>query len=121
MKIYDFYMLYFNIKLRLLSGNLIVNRNIFLTAFSAFLHLGFRPKKLFKIMILYTRNLALLRTFHTSFLTTNSLFEFTTPEHKFIRRICTYKPVLNIRFKDFYYTKINPTQICNDEFISIIG
>ena len=32
-----------------------------------------------------------------------------TLEHKFKQWFCTPKPVLNVCFKDFWYTKINPT------------
>ena len=45
---------------------------------------------------------ALIRTFHTSFLH-NNLCEFTSLEHYLL---CTQKPGLNIRFKEFWYTKI---------------
>ena len=40
-------------------------------------------------------------------------------EHKFKGRFYTQKQVLNIRFKVFWYTKINPTQIWYDEFLSL--
>ena len=40
----------------------------------------------------------------------NNLCEFTTLEHKFKRWLCTQKPVWNVRFKEFWYTKINLTQ-----------
>ena len=52
---------------------------------------------------------ALIITFHTSFLTT----QFTDLEHKFRRLFCL---VLNVRFKDFWYTNINPIQIWYDTF-----
>ena len=29
---------------------------------------------------------------------------------------CTQKPGLNVRFKDLWYTKIDPTQIWYDDF-----
>jgi hypothetical protein len=45
----------------------------------------------------------------------NNLCEFTAIEHRFKRWFCTQKPVLNFRRKDFWYTKINPTHIWNDE------
>jgi hypothetical protein len=38
------------------------------------------------------------------------IYEFTTREHKFKRWFCTQNPVLNVRFKDFWYTKINLIQ-----------
>ena len=34
-----------------------------------------------------------------------------TRTHKFKRLFCTQKPGLNDCLKDFWYTKINPTQI----------
>ena len=37
----------------------------------------------------------------------NNLCELTPLEHKFKRWFCTQKPVLNVRLKDFWYTKIN--------------
>ena len=39
-----------------------------------------------------------------------------TLEHKFKQWFWTPKPVLNVHLKDFWYTKINPTQICYDKF-----
>jgi hypothetical protein len=59
---------------------------------------------------------ALIRTFNTNFLTTQDLCESTALEHKFKRRFLTQNPVLNVNFKDFWYTKINPTQIWYDKF-----
>ena len=41
--------------------------------------------------------------------------ESTALEHKFKRWFCTQKPVLNVRFKDFLYARINPTQIWYDK------
>ena len=35
---------------------------------------------------------------------------------KFKRGFCTQKPGLNVRFKVFWYTKINPTHIWYDKF-----
>ena len=37
-------------------------------------------------------------------------------EHKLKRSFCTQNPVLNVRIKGFWYTKINPTQIWYDKF-----
>ena len=50
----------------------------------------------------------------------NRIFEFTALEHRFKRWFFFEKPVLNVRFKDFWYTlyKINPTQIWYDKFNS---
>jgi hypothetical protein len=39
----------------------------------------------------------------------------TALEHKFKRWFFSQKPVLNVRFKDFWYTKINPTRIWYDK------
>jgi hypothetical protein len=64
------------------------------------------------IYIVYQK--ALIRTFLTRL--HNNLCEFTALEFKFNILFCTQKPVLNIRFKDFWYTKINLTQIWYDEF-----
>ena len=44
------------------------------------------------------------------------IYEFTALEHKFKRWFCTQKPVLNVRFKDLWNTKINLTQIWYDKF-----
>ena len=45
----------------------------------------------------------------------NNHCEFTAIEHKFKSWFCTQKQVLNVRFKDFWYTKINLSQniYCN--------
>ena len=60
---------------------------------------------------------SLIRTFHTSYLTIhNNACEFTALEHKFKGWFCTQKPGLNVHFKDFLYTKINPAQIWYDKF-----
>ena len=40
----------------------------------------------------------------------HQLFELTALEHKLKRLFCTRNPVLNIRYKDFWYTKINLSQ-----------
>ena len=48
---------------------------------------------------------SLIQTFHTSFLFTNSLCEFSKREHKFKRWDYTQKPVWNGRLKDFWYRK----------------
>ena len=40
---------------------------------------------------------------------------FSVREYKLERQFCTIKPILNVRFKDFLYTKINLTQIWYDE------
>ena len=58
----------------------------------------------------------IIQTFHSSFLTTNCLCEFTTREYKFNRWFCTQKLVLYVQFKDFSYTKTNLTQIWYDKF-----
>ena len=63
-------------------------------------------------------------TNHNKFFYTRKLqYEHFTPAFwlhnylfKFKRWFCTQKPVSNVRFKDFWYTKINPTQICNLRF-----
>ena len=49
----------------------------------------------------------------------NNLCEFIAIEHNFKKWFCTQKLVLNDRFKDFWYTKMNLSQIyilCNFEF-----
>ena len=56
---------------------------------------------------------ALIRTFHISVLT---ICTITAIENEFRKGFCTQKPVLNVCFKDFWYTKINPTQIWYDKF-----
>ena len=50
------------------------------------------------------------------FLIQNNLCEFTTLEHKFNRWFCTKHLVLNVYYKDFWYTKTNLNQIWYDEF-----
>ena len=62
----------------------------------------FETKQMLKYK-LHTRKLCILQTFHASFLTTQHFFcEFTTQKHKFKRWFCTQKPVLIVRFKDFW-------------------
>ena len=34
--------------------------------------------------------------------------------------LCTQKSVLNVRFKDFWYTKINLTKIWYNEFLGVL-
>ena len=51
--------------------------------------------------VLYTKK-ALIRTFHISFWLQNNLCEF-----KFTKWFCTEKLVLNVGFKDYWYTKIS--------------
>ena len=47
----------------------------------------------------------------------NNLCKFKKLEQNFKKWFCTYsKLVLNVRFKDFWYAKINLTQIWYDEF-----
>ena len=46
----------------------------------------------------------------------NNICESTALEHKFKWWFCAQKAVLNVRFKDFWYTKINPNQIWYDNF-----
>ena len=46
----------------------------------------------------------------------NNLCESTALDHKLKRWFGTQKPVLIVRFKDFWCTKINPTQILYDNF-----
>ena len=48
----------------------------------------------------------------------NNLCESTAQEHNFKRWFCTQKFDWNIRFRDFWYTEINPTQIWYDKFNS---
>ena len=55
--------------------------------------------------ILYTRKFLYEHLTPASWLR-NNLCEFTTREHKFNERFCTQITVLNVRFKDFWYTKI---------------
>ena len=50
------------------------------------------------------------------FLLQNNLVKFTTQEHIFKRWFWTQKSVLNVRFTDFWYAKINLIQIWYDEF-----
>ena len=45
--------------------------------------------------------------FHLRFLLRYNLCEFTTREHNFKMCFCTENPVWKVRFKDFWYTKIN--------------
>jgi hypothetical protein len=59
---------------------------------------------------------ALIRTFKPAFLLQSNVCEFTAREHKVKRLFCTQNPVLNVCFKDFWYTKINLTKIWYDEF-----
>ena len=54
-------------------------------------------------------------------MTTQYTITFTALEHKFKWCFYTQKRVLNVRFKDFWYTKINPTQIWYDEFDQLIS
>ena len=68
-------------------------------------------------MYIFGYQKAFIRTFHTSSLT---LIIHST-KTQFKRGFCTQKPVLNVRFKYFWYTKINPTQIWYDKLISIKG
>ena len=41
----------------------------------------------------------------------NDLCEFTTREHRFLRRLCAQKPGLNVRFKDFWYLYRNKFEL----------
>ena len=54
-----------------------------------------------------THHIKLYEHFTPAFWLQNSLCKFTTREHKSKRWSCTEKPGLNIRFKDFWYTKLN--------------
>ena len=60
---------------------------------------------------LFCLNKALIQTFPYNFITLYNLCDFTIREHKFCRKFCAQRPILNVCFKDFWYTKINPTQI----------
>ena len=55
---------------------------------------------------------ALVGTFQTSFLTAQKPLSIQS------NRTQTQKPVLNVRFKDIWHTKINPTQIWYDNSIN---
>ena len=54
--------------------------------------------------------------FTSAFWLQNNLWEYPALDHKFKIWFCTQKLVLNVHFKDFWYTKINLTQIWQDEF-----
>ena len=58
----------------------------------------------FVIKFVYQK--ALIQIFHSSILLQKYLCEFTTWEHKLNKWFCTQKPVLNVCFKNFWYTKI---------------
>ena len=79
------------------------------------INLNWRRLVLNENIIVFVYQKALIRTYHTNFLTTQFLCEFTALEHKLRRWFCTLKPILNVRFKEFWYTKINPTQIWYDK------
>ena len=66
---------------------------------------AFNVKENILSIIIFVYQEALIKTFHTSFLTTHSLCEFTALEHNFKRWFCAQKPDLNVLFKDFWYTK----------------
>jgi hypothetical protein len=52
------------------------------------------------------------------FLLQNNFCEFINREHKFKRGYCTQQLVWNVPFEDFWYTKINMTQIWYDKIQS---
>ena len=54
-------------------------------------------------------NICITESFNTNI--SHQLCEFTALEHKFKRLFCTNTPGLNVRFKDFWYTKIYPAKI----------
>ena len=62
-------------------------------------------------MFVYQKSL--LRIFHTGFWLQNNLCEFTAAGHKFKR---WFVLDLKVRFKDFWFTEINLTQIWHAEF-----
>ena len=76
------------------------------SAFKTSLHKQFRPRFLLKYKIYFVYQNSLIRTINTTFFL-NNLWEFTTKEQKFKRWFCTQKPIFNVCFKDFWYTKKN--------------
>ena len=72
---------------------------MFLRGLNFNIYLSFKYQKPHKTKILFEYQKALIPTFHTNFLIQS-----------------TRTQIQKIRFKDFWYTKINQTQIWYDEF-----
>ena len=69
--------------------------------------------------ISFVHQKSLIQRFNTCFWLNNNLWEFTTHRTQIQKMILYSKLVLNVRFKAFWYTKRNPTQVCRIPLISI--